>query len=32
MIKIQVRTIQVFTRVYILMANKTYVNISAVNS
>ena len=32
MIKMQARTIQVFTRVYILMANKRYVRISAVNS
>ena len=31
MTKMLVRTIQVFARIYILMANKTYVYILAVN-
>ena len=30
-IKMQARTMQVFSWVYILMANKTYVDVSAVN-
>ena len=31
MIKMQLRTMQELTRVFILMANKAYVHISAVN-